>query len=102
MPVQYAYRGRTGSVELYFTNENVPPGMRLVYETLEGGIVDPNRYVPELGYVWDNFITPARDQLRLGAANLEDAMPIALEQANKYLQEARARADEKLDAVLRK
>lgn len=88
--------------ELYFNNENVPPGMRLVYETLEGGIVDPNRYTPELGYVWDNFITPARHQVRLGAAAFDDVMPIAVEQANKYLQEAWARADEKLDAVLGK
>ncbi|MFB5066420.1 MAG: extracellular solute-binding protein [Candidatus Wallacebacter cryptica] len=88
--------------DLYFGNENVPAGMRNVYATLEGGVVDPNRYVPELGYVWDNFITPARDQLRLGAAAFEDVMPAAVEQANKYLEEAWAANNAKLDAALGK
>ncbi len=88
--------------ELYFANENVPKGMRDIYETLDGGIVDPNRYVPELGYVWDNIVTPARDQLRLGAASFEDIFPVALEQANNYLQEARAKMDAALDKAIGK
>lgn len=88
--------------ELYFNNENVPAGMRDVYETLSGGIVDPNRYVPELGYVWDNIVTPARDQLRIGAAAFEDVFPVVIEQANNYLAEAKAASDAKLDAAIGK
>lgn len=87
--------------ELYFDNPAVPPGMRDIYATLENGLVDPNRYVPQLGYVWDNIVTPARDQLRLGLAHYDDIFQnIIVEQANKVLEDARLANEAALDAVL--
>lgn len=89
--------------ELYFNNPAVPSGMRNVYDTLDGAIVDPNRYVPQLGYVWDNIVTPARDQLRLGLARYEDVIQnVTLDQANKALEEARSANDKALDELFSK